>query len=158
MTQQSLLSFRSQDWSLAFSQQYFTSGFRGNRPIPISPDLINIGLQGHSLAVFCASIDPRSQRWIRGCQISQVQRLGWNIQPSNALVTHSEVVKLRIPTLIQYPKFQIDYDLRIDFYPWFSDLFVEIWEYNGVESDTTTDSLSSIQASLDQIIQRLPQP
>ena len=143
---------------MIYSREYQSAGREDTRPIPIPSDLINIGLQGHTLIVFCASVEPRSQRWIRGCQISQVQRLPFNVQTSNALVTATEIVKLRIPTLLQFPQYQADYDLRIDFYPWFLDLYVEIWEYTGSESDTTTEALVAIASDVRDIYEAITSP
>lgn len=151
-----ILDFRSENWTLVHSLEYRTEGFDGRRPIPIKPDRINVSLEARNLIVYCDAISTRSRYWIRGCLISQVPPISLGASYLREVVTQTELIRLRLPTLVTFSKFSVPYELRIDFFPWFEDVYVEIWAHIGFESDTTTESLLAIQNTLNQIMSRLP--
>jgi hypothetical protein len=66
----------------------------------------------------------------------------------NLAIAQSKTILQFVPTLVRFSKYTDEYFLRINMYKWFSELTVQIWEYTGIDSDSDTEILSSIELKL----------
>ena len=157
MTQPVVQLGRSDVWGQIFSQAFQSIGFTGRRPIPIRPYIIPASLTSHILAVHCTSLnEDEAGKWQRGCKVTQLISIGRSIAGQNLVAAETRIIGQGLPTLLRLKRYSDEYFIRLDFYPWFSNLFVELWEYRGIDSDTNTEALLSIESSVNQLIQRNP--
>lgn len=156
MSQPILQLNNSSLWGQIYSASFETSGYVNQRPIPIRPIIIPFSFDRHVLAFFCQSNDQNAGKWQRGCKVSQLVQVGTNISGQTLLTTETKIISQANPTLLRWQQYSSEYFLRIDFYPWFSHLFIDIREYRGIDTDTNTQALLSIESSVNQLIQNQP--
>ena len=156
MTQPIVQLGRSDVWGQIFSEQFESVGYVGRRPIPIRPHIIPASFDSHILAISCISDDDDAGKWQRGCKVTQLVSIGRPIAAQNLVATETRIISQALPTLLRFNRYSDEYFIRFDFYPWFSHLFVELWEYRGIDSDTNTEALLSIESGVNQLIQRNP--
>lgn len=156
MTQPIVQLERSDLWGQIFSRTFESTGYVGRRPIPIRPYIIPASFDTHILAIHCISNDDNASRWQRGCKVTQLVSVGRPIGNQNQVATETRIISQALPTLLRFKRYGGEYFIRFDFYPWFSNLFVELWEYRGINSDTNTETLLSIESNVNQLIQRNP--
>ncbi|HAX78978.1 MAG TPA: hypothetical protein DCY88_24940 [Cyanobacteria bacterium UBA11372] len=156
MTQPILQLGRADLWEEVHNTVYRSSGFVGRRPIPIPHAFVPLTFTNFVSAVWCSSPFAEDRKWQRGCKVSQVTPIGASIAGRNGAITETRIISQGIPTLLAFSQYTNEYSLRLDFYPWYQEIQVMVYQYNGVVSDTTTESLRNIQTSLNVIAQRLP--
>lgn len=69
--------------------------------------------------------------------------------PSISVDATTEVIPLNVVKLIVFPKLANSYRLRFESVPWLEELNLAIWEYTGVESESTEDLLEAVRAKLE---------
>ena len=147
---------RSNVWQEVHNNLYESSGFVARRPIPIPTAFVPTTLDSPVCAIWCRSTYAEARKWQRGCKVSQVITINAFSGNMAATAIETRIISQGVTTLLVLSQYTTDYSLRLDFYPWFQDLQVVIWEYQGIVSDTTSESLREIQNSLTTIIGRLP--
>ncbi len=151
MTQPIVELGRSDLWNLVFDQTLVVTRAPNSFLAPAPPYLLPSALTHHILLIHCRSNEERAARWVRGCLVSQMVPVGTATFGQNLAIANTKSVMQFVPTLVMFPKYSFEYFLRINLYRWFSELSIQVWEYTGIDSDTSTETLLSIENDVRQI-------
>lgn len=61
------------------------------------------------------------------------------------------LIPLNLTRLVIFPKIAGNHSLRFEAMPWIYELTLGIWEYQGIESDSTEDLIEAMRAKLEAI-------
>jgi hypothetical protein len=82
---------------------------------------------------------------------------GMQATPTTAIDASQRVVPLNSIHLVIFPKLADSYRLRFAPVRWLKELTLGIWEYRGIESDSTEDLIEVVRAKLEAIDFKLEQ-
>ncbi|WP_414620324.1 hypothetical protein [Calothrix sp. CCY 0018] len=91
-------------------------------------------------------------RQVRGISIDDtVVFEGLGQIPTTTADYGQEIIPLNVSKIVIFPFISGNHNLRFDFVPWIPELRLGVWEYKGIESDSTEDLVEAIQAKLETI-------
>lgn len=61
------------------------------------------------------------------------------------------LIPLNLTKVVIFPKIPGSHRLRFEAVPWLSEFTLGVWEYKGIESDSTEDLIEAVQAKLEVI-------
>lgn len=118
---------------------------------PIETILVPILIESHIIAVSVTSANAKDT-WYFGGLISQKINLGLTVGglPDSDGVQKSKLYLNRL-TLLILPKLTSSYAVEVEIPKWFRQVSLIIWQYIGIETDTTEDIIQSVKNDLQSI-------
>jgi hypothetical protein len=144
-----LLNAASWDYVWGATYQAAPAGNNGFIPIPAID--VPLLLQSSTLAIFCDSRTARPNWETAGTASRRIQSglvVGGNF---NLGVSGGVRLKLRQFTLVRFEQIAASYALSISPKFWLKDLEINVFTYNGIDSDSTTEQLNRIERSIDDL-------
>lgn len=71
--------------------------------------------------------------------------------PSTSVDAASQLIPLNSVQLIIFPQLHHSYRLRFEPVPWLQEVTLAVWEYRGIESDSTEDLIHTMRSKLETI-------
>lgn len=114
--------------------------------IPIPAFEIGLLFEHHILAVRCISTTAKAH-WRFAGNLSQRFQIGTggSTSPLPVVTAARRGLRLNRAELIRFPRLTTNYELLFEVPHWIKDMRLTVWEYSGIESDTTEETLIRIE-------------
>lgn len=120
--------------------------------IPIPAFEISFLFESHILAVRCLSTTAKAHWRFAGILSQQFQiGTGGTASPLPDVTASQHKSRLNRTELIIFPKLTGNYQLIFEPAYWLKDARLTIWEYTGIESDTTEELIQTLKVDLIRI-------
>jgi hypothetical protein len=145
------------NWEQIFSGSYEAQQITQNKFAPIPEQTIPVQLEKFVLAVYVQTTEPEGKNWLFGGFANQLVSIpvtvGGNL---NSTINNRKKVWLDTISLCLFAKYTTSYGLSFSFPAWFRDATVIVWQYTGLDDDSTEKLLVeeslNINFKLDQIL------
>lgn len=138
-------------WNKLYSGSFQAQQLTTNPPTYSRLSPISLLTESNILQVGCGSVNIKPNWWI-GCWLS----VCLNALPSSTSQFSNwvEIKRYSIPlgklTLIEFPQYEPQsYRLNISIPRWFTDFYLEIWWYDGLQGNSLEAKVNSIKAKTD---------
>lgn len=139
-------------WQRVYNQQFYAEEEGRSRFRPIPPVNLPVVLHSPTIAVATDSQEALAHWWL-GIRLKM--RVAIPGSEFDELEAHEVRCQVNRGQLVRFPPIAPQYTLRIEFPWWHSEMRVTIWEFTGIEQDSTevlvTDQTDAIRVDLARI-------
>jgi hypothetical protein len=141
----------SQKWGLVWGASFVAAKDAKGNNIEIPPIAVPVRIESSIVAVFASSPTGRQSWKIAGTVARRIRAGVSGTDGADVVSNDARLIRLNQFTLFRFVRLTTDYELTISPKWWLPDISVSVYEYIGIDSDTTTEALAEIRDLLEEL-------
>lgn len=145
------------NWEEIYSGSYTAQQITPKKFAPIPEQTIPVQVEKTVLAVYIKTTEPEGKNWLFGGYANQLIAIPVTVGGVlNSTINNRRKIWLDTISLILFAKYTTSYGLSFSFPAWFRDATIIVWQYIGIDDDSTekllTEESANINFKLDQLV------
>lgn len=142
------------NWNYVFRERFDGQPDPSKPAVPVPDTILNLS---YRILLIGVTSTKAQAHWRRGA----IATCSFRFSPSSTSIIPGGPESVRKTcylgkfVLLELPRYNLPYQLKIEVFHWLPDVALEVWYYDGPDSDTTTAALARIEAKLAEIAENV---